>query len=194
MILDFPQMNLSDKEWIKLLERYLKQWTEIPLTTGDGYDIDELRFFDGFIGTIIRQTESNLKNKEVINKEFVNSWKYTGKMYRVLHRIYRIEKGQNHCTLPRVRYHRMITHWTTDYTFSKLRHKLCCDEKHIILEADTGEHIAFDINGFRKRYNCEESYTKDEREVIFPMYKECIKEYHMTLREFEEMTKHNLDL
>ncbi len=194
MILDFPQMNLSDNEWIDLLKRYLKQWTEIPLTTSEGYDIEELIFFDGFIGTLIRQTEYKLKNNLEINKEFVDSWKYQGKLYRALHAEISFENGSCILKLPEVNYHRMIAHWTTDYSFSKLRNKLCCEEEHKILVAETGDHLAFDVNRFRKRYHCVDPHTEDENEVIFPMYKECIIEYKMTLKEFEEMIQINSDL
>ena len=54
----------------------------------------------------------------------------------------------------------------------------------IILEADTQDHLAFDVNKFRKTYKCEKHNTEKEREVIFPMYKECIKEYKMSVNEF----------
>ena len=54
-------------------------------------------------------------------------------------------------------------------------------------EADTTERFAFNVNKFRKVYKCEEFYTKNEREFIFPMYKEHIKEYRMTIKEFIQM-------
>ena len=56
--------------------------------------------------------------------------------------------------------------------------------KHHILEADTQNHIAFDVNKFRKQYDCENPFTAKEREIVFPMYKECIEEYRMTVNEF----------
>ena len=43
------------------------------------------------------------------------------------------------------------------------------------------------MNGFRKEYGCEERFTEKEREFIFPMYKECIKEYRMSIREFADL-------
>jgi len=42
MIFDFPSIRFSDEEWLYMLERYLKGWTETPLTYLDGYDIDKL--------------------------------------------------------------------------------------------------------------------------------------------------------
>ncbi len=38
---------------------------------------------------------------------------------------------------------------------------------------------------FRKIYKCENPYTAKEREIIFPMYKECIiKEHYMSINDF----------
>lgn len=190
MILDLPQVDLSDEEWIYFLEKCLKGWTEIPLTETQRYDIDKLRFYDGILGVLLKQTEKYEEMEPaLLNREFVDSWKYQGKIYRVIHPV-RIKSstGENkcYCRLPKVKYHNMITHWTSDYTFSAL-YKLFRDKKYIILEADTGKHYGFDVNGFRKKYQCESTYTQKEDEIIFPMYKDCIKEYHMTINEFIEM-------
>ena len=79
----------------------------------------------------------------------------------------------------------MISHWTDDCTFEGLTHKLCPDEQYIILEANTQDHIAFDVNKFRKKYKCKKTNTEKEREIIFPMYKECIiKEHNMSVKDF----------
>ena len=61
------------------------------------------------------------------------------------------------------------------------------DEEYIILEADTREHLAFDVNKFREVNDVQEPYTQGENEIIFPMYKENIKEYRMTINEFVSM-------
>jgi hypothetical protein len=190
MIFDMPSIYLSDDDWIYFLSRCLKGWTEIPLSQTNGYDKDVLKFYDGIIGLLLKQTERFQKMyPNALNTEFVNAWKYQGRIYRVIHS--RIEENNRNksgysCRLPKVEYHGRITHWTTDYTFYAL-HKLSRSTKYIILEADTKEHIAFDINGFREKYECLEEYTKGEQEIIFPMYKECIKEYRMTINEFVEM-------
>ena len=49
--------------------------------------------------------------------------------------------------------------------------------------------FAFDVNKFRKAYRCERHFTEREREIIFPMYKENIKEYRMTINEFVKLKK-----
>ena len=186
MIFDFPNIRFSDEEWLYILERYLKGWTETPLTYLNGYDVDTLKFYDGLIGTLLKHTEKIYKIcPDFLDGRFIGSWKYQGRLYRVMHPVLNVdENGNEHSALPDVEYHGMITHWTDDYTFSGLLQKLNPDCVHIILEANTGDHFAFDVNGFRKEYGCEEQYTQKEREFIFPMYKECIKEYRMTINEF----------
>ena len=118
----------------------------------------------------------------------MDSWKYQGKLYRVIHPHYVFDDDsvEPRTVMPEVNYHRMITHWTSDYTFKGLlaTAKIFDDEKYIILEADTGEHLAFDVNSFRKANNVIEPYTQGENEIIFPMYQENIKEYRMSIQEF----------
>lgn len=188
MILDLPSIPFNDNDWICILINYLYGWTEIPLNSTYGYNLDDLKFYDGFIGYLIKQTEYYLKeDPNILDRQFVESWKYQGKLYRVLHPILveddTTENGYSY-KMPKINYHNMISHWTDDYTFNGLMYKLCSKESYIILEADTQKHIAFDVNKFRKQYNCENPYTAKEREIIFPMYKDCIKEYHMSVNEF----------
>ena len=191
MIFDF-NMSFTDDEWKSIIIEYLRVWTGIPLTTNGGYDIENLKFFDGLLGTLLKHTEYLMKEyPSFLDKEFVDSWKYQGKLYRVIHPHY--EPGNNsiepRIITPEVNYHGMITHWTSDYTFTGLlaTAKIYDDEEYIILEADTGERLAFDVNKFRKANNVIESYTQGENEIIFPMYKENIEEYRMTIREFIEI-------
>lgn len=188
MIFDMLNIHFSDKQWIYILQQYINGWTEIPLNNSSGYDLDELKFYDGFIGLLLKQTERYLKEcPDELDKDFINSWKYQGKLYRIIHANHvvnnKTKRGYSY-KLPKVRYHGMITHWTDDYTFKGLMYKLNMKEKYIILEANTNEHIGFDINRFRKTYNCEKANTEKEREIIFPMYKECISEQHMSIDEF----------
>ena len=186
-----PNLYLSEGDMIFLLSKVLKSWTEIPLSPFSGYDKDVLKFYDGFLGTLIHQTEEVLKEwPEYGNDDFIKPWKYQGKLYRVLHECphedhrcidgYRME-------LPKVDYHRMISHWTDDYSFEGLMYKLSSKTQCVILEANTGDHIGFDVNGFRNAFGCAEHFTEGEREIIFPTYKECIKEYRMTIEEFTKM-------
>lgn len=190
MIFNFHNINFLDNYWKYIILQYLKEWTEIPLNPNDGYDIEKLKFFDGFLGTLLKQTEFLMKEcPSSVNEDFVNSWKNKGKLYRVMHSNYVFDDNsiEPRSVMPKVDYHRMITHWTDDYTFEGLMYKLSDDEEYIILEADTGEHFAFDVNKFRSVNNQCKRFTDKEREFIFPMYQENIKEYNMTIKNFIKM-------
>lgn len=191
MILDMPNIKFSDEEWIYLLIQYLDGWTEIPLNPSAGYDIDKLKFYDGFIGLLLKQTEEYYKEYNyLLDMHFVNSWTYTGKLYRIIHPCL-VEDDTAidgySLKMPQVEYHRMISHWTDDYTFKGLMHKLYSNKRYIILEADTQNHFGFDVNRFRQTYNCEKPFTSGEREIIFPMYRECIKERQMSVNQFIQL-------
>lgn len=191
MVLDMPNIPFSEDKYIKLLTEYLNNWTEIPLRNIGGYNIDNLKTYDDFIGLLLKQYEKDMyDHPELLDKHFFNSWKYQGKLYRILHEVYVEDTTSDDgysCKFPDIEYHGMISHWTDDYTFQGLMYKLSSEDPCIILEADTQEHLAFDVNKFRKTYNCENPYTAKEREIIFPMYKDCIKEYRMSVSEFIQM-------
>lgn len=188
MIINMPNIHFNDEQWLEILKQYINGWTDIPLSDSDEYDLNELKFYDGFIGLLIKQTEKYLREcPNILDMKFINSWIYEGKLYRIIHASIvqdeSVEEGVSY-KMPQVEYHGMISHWTNDCTFEGLIHKLCPDEQYIILEADTQEHLGFNVNKFRKIYNCEKPNTAKEREIIFPMYKECIKECHMSVNEF----------
>ena len=191
MIFDFPNIKFSDEEWIKIIIQYLNSWTEIPLNIFNGYDKDTLKFYDGLFGTLLKQTEQiHMTNPEALNKKFVDSWKYQGKLYRVLHASISFdENGEKKFDFPCVDYHGMISHWTDDFTFKGIQYKLSPNNEYIILETDTKEHFAFDVNKFRKKNNCRNKNTEKEREIIYPMYQENTTEYRMSINEFIKMKK-----
>lgn len=72
--------------------------------------------------------------------------------------------------------------------------KNCIEKGYILPESksvletymgdETKEHIAFDVNGFRKEYGFENQYLAGERKIIFPMYRDCITEYKMSVNNF----------
>lgn len=194
MILDMPNIKFSDEEWIYILKQYLNGWTNIQLSPSEGYNIDKLKFYDGLIGFLLKQTEEySQKCSSILDKNFVNSWKYQGRLYRIIHPCL-VEDDTaidgRSLKMPQVEYHGMISHWTDDYTFDGLMYKLNSHQRYIILEADTQNHFGFDVNRFRQTYNCEKPFTSDEREIIFPMYRECIKEHHMTVNQFIQLKEH----
>ena len=124
MIFDYMNIGFSDDEWIEIIKEYLAEWTEIPLSTNGQYNKDDLRFFDGLLGTLLKQTEYFVScNPHCLNKKFVESWKYQGKLYRVMHEhMVWDSNGNRTVVMPEVEYHGMITHWTDDYTFKGILH------------------------------------------------------------------------
>ena len=188
MILEFPNIKIKDEYWVRIISECLNGWTEESLSLNNGFCQETLKFYDGLIGTVIKHGEKLYSSMDESEKEIVDSWKYQGKLYRVIHPHYVPVDGSQEprVIMPEVNYHRMITHWTSDYTFKGLlaTAKMFDDEEYIILEADTREHLAFDVNKFRQVNNAQEIYTQGENEIIFPMYRENIKEYRMTINDF----------
>lgn len=193
MIICLPNNKQSEEDTILNIAEHLYWWTEISLSPTSGYDREKVKYFDGILGKLIRETEKTLKvHPEYEDDEFISSWIYRGKLYRVLHECPHVDRRYSdgyRLDLPKVEYHRMISHWTDDYSFSGLMYKLNPEAKSIILEADSGPHIAFNVNGFRKAFGFENRCVEKEREFIFPMYEECITEYRMSISEFVEMKK-----
>ncbi len=178
------EIPLDEKELTYITLAYLEGWTNIPLTSYGDCDIDKVKFYDGFFGYILRRAEHLAEYRPEL-LENNSSWKYQGKLYRVIHPCMRItQEGEETVFLPDVQYHQMIAHWTSDYTFSGLLYKLSPEEEYIILEADTGKHFGFDVNKFYTSNGADNRYTKVEQEIIFPMYEECTKEYRMSISDF----------
>ena len=183
----YPFLSFSADTEKHNLQKILRSWTQIPFTSNDGYSLEEVKDYDQILGELLRQAEHSLKrNLNVGCGDFLESWVYQGTIYRVMHGVV---DDQGYASLPKVNYHRMVTHWTNNYTFEGLPNKISRDERCIILEANTGNHIAFDVNGFRRKYGCQEPFTEKEHEIIFPMYKDCIKEYRMSINEFAAKKK-----
>ena len=71
MIFNLPNIPFNDNDWICILINYLNGWTEIPLNSTYGYNWDDLKFYDGFIGYLIKQTEYYLReNPDILDKQF----------------------------------------------------------------------------------------------------------------------------
>lgn len=141
MILNIPSIHFKEDERINIIKQYLNKWTEIPLSEIADYDLDEIKSYDEVIGLLIKQTEQYLKEcpdcLTKSNMQFINSWKYQGKLNRIIHaRIINNNYSLSY-QMPKIQYHGMISHWTDDYTFKGLTYKLNTKEKRIILEADT---------------------------------------------------------
>lgn len=184
LIFDLPNMLLKNKDWKAIIANYVMSWVEEPLSSGDDYNIDRLKFYDGLLGYLLKETERYIQegvfDSDIIDTNFMNSWLYRGPIYRVLHK-------NNNGNMPKVNYHGMIGHWTKDYHFGGLNYKLDFNDTFIVLKSDTGDHIGFDVTKYIICNNLRPSPILNEREIIYPMIKRNVTEYKMSINEFIRM-------
>lgn len=68
---------------------------------------------NGLLGTLLKHTEFLTKEyPSTLDKEFVDSWKYQGKIYRVIHPhyVFDTDSTEPRTVMHKVNYHGMITH------------------------------------------------------------------------------------
>lgn len=133
----------------------------------------------GFIKSLTPETNNDLTAKLNAVNEDINSWKYVGKIYRVID-----------CRKSQVEYHQLIASWTdTPEAFKQFNH-LYKKHRYSFLIADTGKDWAFDVNKYRKNTDNEHCYTEHESEIIFPMDKQYVVDlFYGTLEEFYKHLK-----
>lgn len=176
-----PQLGDGyNKRVLKLYDALI--WTRVENTK------DELRMIkssiknrnearkntSGFIKSLTPETNNDLMAKLNAVNEDINSWKYVGKIYRVID-----------CRKSQVEYHRLIASWTdTPEAFKQFNH-LCKKHRYSFLIADTGKDWAFDVNKYRNNTKNRHCYTEHESEIIFPMDKQYVVDlFYGTLEEF----------
>lgn len=128
----------------------------------------------GFIKSLTPETNNDLTSKLNAVNEDINSWKYVGKIYRIID-----------CRKSQVEYHQLIASWTdTPEAFKQFNH-LCKKPRYSFLIADTGKDWAFDVNKYRNHTKNRHCYTEHESEIIFPMDKQYVVDlFYGTLEEF----------
>ena len=181
-----PQLGDGyDKRIIKLYDALI--WTRIENAK------DELKIIkssienrnearknaSGFINNLTPETNNDLTAKLNEINEDINSWKYVGKIYRVID-----------CRKSQVEYHQLIASWTdTPEAFKQFNH-LYENHRYLFLIADTGKDWAFDVNKYRKNTANKHCYTEHESEIIFPMDEgHIIDSFYGTLKEFYQHIK-----
>ncbi len=181
-----PQLGDGyDKRVLKLYDALI--WTRIENTK------DELKIIkssiknrnearkntSGFIKSLTPETNNDLMTKLNAINEDINSWKYVGKIYRVID-----------CRKNLVEYHQLIASWTDSPEAFKRFNHLCEKHRHSFLVANTGKDWAFDVNKYRKNTDNEHCYTEHESEIIFPMDKQYVVDlFYGTLEEFYKHLK-----
>lgn len=126
---------------------------------------------------------SSQERQEELNKlkESINTWKYTGKIYRVMD-----------CKPHEIEYHNMIASWTKDpESFKKFQ--LCEEDKYTFLIGKTSKDWSFDINKYCEHNDKKEfKFIEHESEIIFPMSKKHITDtFYGTLDDFYEHINEN---
>jgi hypothetical protein len=73
MIFNLLSVGFSDNEWIYILSVVFKGWAEMPLSSLSGYSKNNLKFLDGIIGFLLKQTEkTQVEYPDAMNHKFVN--------------------------------------------------------------------------------------------------------------------------
>lgn len=178
-----PQLGDGyNKRVLKLYDALI--WTRIENT------IDELRQIESSIDERNKVRKSNnyllrrlapstnddlLSRLDEIKKD-IESWKYIGKIYRVVD-----------CKKDQIEYHQLIASWVNNPGAFKDFNHLCEKHRYLFLIGCTGEDWAFDVNKYREHTNNRHYYTEHESEIIFPMNKKYIIDtFYGTLKEFYE--------
>lgn len=170
------QLSFENQKYMLAITMY--QFREIPMCSG-GYNEEELRFYDGVLGNLIRMrdlvVERGLYN--IIDKyaEFSSHWEYHGDIYRVLGKsmIYP-KRGEPYYRMPAIKWHGMVASWSSSYDFTKNFNHIYADEPYTIIHSNTGDSAGIDANKFGEYLEYYSQYTIGEKEVIFPMKKEFV--------------------
>ena len=127
------------------------------------------------------ETQSSSEMQQDLDElmESINTWKYSGKVYRVMN-----------CMDDKIDYHNMIASWTNDpEVFRKFNH-LLPDKKYTFLIGNTGKDWGFDVNKYRKNTGNRHKFTEKEQEIILPMNSKYVKDiFYGTLEEFYKYIK-----
>lgn len=176
-----PQLGDGyDKRVLKLYDALI--WTrventkdELELTKSSINNRNETRKSSSdFIKSLTPETNDDLAAKLNAINEDISSWKYIGKIYRVID-----------CRKSRVKYHQLIASWTDSPEAFKQFNHLYENRRYSFLVADTGKDWAFDVNKYRKNSDNKHCYTEHESEIIFPMDEQYVVDsFYGTLEEF----------
>lgn len=174
------QLSFEDQKFMIALT--MSQFREFPLCgNGYGYDEEELRFYDGVLGNLIRMRDS-LKERDKLNTldevtAFTNQWAYQGDIYRVLDKkfvYYKDENKEPYLRTPTIKWHGMVASWSKSYDFTKNFNHIYPEAEYTIIHANTGNSAGIDVNKFSLCLGCYNDRCACENEVIFPMKKEYV--------------------
>lgn len=191
--IDHPlnQFYLEDQKHILAITMY--QFRERPMCN-NGYKEEELRFYDGVLGNLIRTRDLFMKEGyyDKINgfAEFSSHWEYHGDIYRVLDKFMVCpKKGEPYYRTPAIKWHGMIASWSSSYDFTKNFNHIYADKHYTIIHANTGNSAGIDANKFGEYLGYYNPNTIKENEIIFPMKQEFVIDVYknITPNEFKTL-------
>lgn len=178
----YPRMSVEDQ--FAIFNRALGGWQERSLL-GKGYCKNNLDFYDGTIGYVIRKWNEYhkiSKTEDWITQpilDFMDLWKYQGALYRVIA-----------APTSEIRYHKKIASWTKSVDVFSRFNKLNDNVNYTFVIADTFDYFGFDINKYNRNMNLVNAFNCHEEEVIFPMDKKYVKSvFYGALKEFNQFVK-----
>lgn len=186
------QLSLDDKKFF--LRMTIRQFRERPLC-GGGYNEEDLRFYDGVLGNLIRTRDLYVDKGFPKSKsnflEFTTNWQYQGDIYRVLGKscVFRKDRSKPYFRTPAIKWHGMVASWSRSYDFTVNFNHLYPDEDYTIIHANTGDSVGIDVNKFATYLDDLNPYTESEQEIIFPMMKRYVVEIYkrITPRDFKAL-------
>ena len=162
------------------------------------YDEEELRFYDGVLGNLIRTRDRFFEEDYTFDDyaDFSSHWKYQGDIFRVLDKAYVFPKnsGKPYLRTPAIKWHGMIASWSKSYDFTTGFNHIYADAPYTIIHANTNESAGIDANRLGNYLNCFNPLTADENEVIFPMKKEFVVKVYkdITPLDFKKLIESSL--
>lgn len=185
------QMSLENQKY--MISITMCQFREFPLC-GGGYNEEELRFYDGVLGSLMRTRDRIIENNYINSihgyLDFCSKWEYHGDIYRVIDKAYVCPKNREpYMRMPSIKWHGMIASWSSSYDFTKGFNKIGANTKYTIIHANTGNSAGIDVNKFSQYLRCYNQYTACENEIIFPMKKDFVVRVYKNITpiEFKEL-------
>lgn len=182
-----PLNKLSFENQKCMIAITMEQFRQIPMCSG-GYDEEGLRFYDGVLGNLIRMRDRMVEFDYISTmsdlSDFSSKWEYQGNIYRVIGKSYVYPKDENrepYKRMPAIKWHGMIASWSSSYDFTTGFNHIYPHTKYTIIHANTGKSAGIDVNKFSEYLGCYNRYTACEKEIIFPMKKEFVKNIYKNI-------------
>lgn len=146
-----PLNQLSPTDQKFFLAMVIRQFRERPLC-GGGYNEEDLRFYDGVLGNLIRTRDlyftEGCQDSVKGFTELTANWQHQGDIYRVLGKSYicRKDKAEPYLRTPSIKWHGMVASWSKSYDFTTSFNHIYSDEEYTIIHSNAGDSAGIDVN------------------------------------------------